>query len=158
MTNHLKAKGEALAAEIELTCQTIAVFARYARSSRERGHLAAGGAYLNIGLKAGTAPYQTNVPVFDALRAVRRVGGKFHHSTIQKSDTENTLVIELDGGLTRRALYDLAGALGQEAVAQCMYFGDDRQWGELVGPKAEAWGAFNPQFFLLLDGGRLSAL
>lgn len=30
MTNHLKAKGEALAAEIELTCQTIAVFARYA--------------------------------------------------------------------------------------------------------------------------------
>lgn len=27
--------------------------------------------------------------------------------------------------------------------------------GALVGPRADAWGPFNPEYFLLLDGRRL---
>lgn len=142
-TDPPKAKGEALAAEIELTCQTIAVFARAA--SR------AGRALLNIGLKVGNGPWATALPVFGALRTVRHYGGTFRGIAIRHSETEDTLVIDLDEPLNARVLAELASALNQEAIAQWSSGG-----GELRGPKAELWGPFDPSQFLLLDGRKLS--
>lgn len=141
----LKAKGEQLAAEIELVCETLAVFARAAYR--------AGRALLNIGLHVGQAPYLTYLPVFSALRTVRHHGGVFRDSAVRKSGTEDTLVIDLDEPLNARVLAELSSALNQEAIAQWSSRG-----GELRGPKAEAWGEFDPSQFLLLDGRRLSAV
>lgn len=126
--------------------------------TREQTHLANGGAYLNIGLLVGHPGYKTYLPVFSTLRTLRNYGAKFHHSTIQKSDTEDTLVVELDGPIPRRVLFEIASALNQEAIAQCMSGMDGNEWGELVGPKAEAWGEFDPERFLLLDGCKLSEI
>lgn len=139
----LKVKGEQLAAEIELVCGTVAVFARAAGN--------AGRAFLNIGLKVSDAPWP--LPVFQVLRAVRNHGGHFNMSAIQTSDTEDTLVIILHEPLNARMLHELASALNQEAIAQWSSRG-----GELRGPKAELWGEFDPSQFLLLDGRRLSAV
>ena len=141
----LKVKGEQLAAEIELVCRTVAVFAN--------ATYCAGRALLNIGLAVGSPGYKTCLPVFSTLRTVRNYGGEFRDSAIRQSDTKDTLVIDLKEPLNARVLAELASALNQEAIAQWSSRG-----GELRGPKAELWGEFDPSQFLLLDGRRLSAV
>lgn len=136
----LKAKGDQLAAEIELVCETVAVFARAAYR--------AGRALLNIGLKVGNDQWN---PLFSTLRTVRGYGAVFRDSALRQSETEDTLVIDLDEPLDARTLHELASGLNQEAIAQWSSKG-----GELRGPKAWAWGEFDPSQFLLLDGRRLS--
>jgi len=69
------------------------------------------------------------------------------HLEVRESTTEPTAVVVLRAAEN----FDAAGAiarlaveLGQEAIA----FTVDGI-GALVGPQAERWGAFNPEFFLL---------
>ncbi|CAB4198872.1 crystallin beta/gamma motif-containing protein, partial [uncultured Caudovirales phage] len=69
-----------------------------------------------------------------------------------KSDTEQTVVAELDRALTPEEGYAVAAALGQEAVAQ--HTGNKQ--GALYGPNAAAWGDFTPEFYLNMDGSRLA--
>jgi hypothetical protein len=78
--------------------------------------------------------------------------------TVQQSSTEPTIVATLPHvpGLRRR-LHELAEALGQDCLAVVAGQGQDWVSGALVGPRAEAWGAFDPRYFLTLDGAPLVA-
>jgi hypothetical protein len=47
-----------------------------------------------------------------------------------------------------------ANELGQECIA--LYY-PGAEFGQLIGPRAAAWGEFNPEFFLMPDGTRMAA-
>lgn len=104
-------------------------------------------AELNIGL---AKPTGGQMDVQETLAAVRAAGGEVDESSVQQSDTEQTLVVRLKQKLPSDVLAKLSADLGQEAIAQRFADGS----GELQGPQAEKWGAFTPAFFLTLDGQR----
>lgn len=99
-----------------------------------------GGATLNIGLKVGE---EVALSADEVLEAVMAAGGKVSEFRIVESGTEPTVVIQLSKPIDKRNLYRLSEGLQQEAIAQ--RFADGT--GEIVGPNAEAWGAFNPDEF-----------
>jgi len=104
---------------------------------------------LNIGLAVndGTVVHPTR-----ALAAVRAIGGvEPRRWAIHQSDSEPTLVVECPT-MTGAAAYAVSEYLRQDAIAL-----SDGRDGWLVGPAADAWGEFNPDYFLTLDGRRLSA-
>lgn len=105
-------------------------------------------ATINIGLaRRGGALLR----VEQALAALRTIGGIVPDRwAVRPSDTEPTLVAETRRPLYASAAYEVAKALGQDAIAQW-----DGAEGQLYGPNAQAWGLFNPAFFLTLDGSRL---
>lgn len=75
------------------------------------------------------------------------------------SDTEPTLVVEVDylgthALLCWQALHQIAVDLHQDCIAVHRPLTGG---GALVGPGREKWGPFNPEFFILPDGTRLSA-
>lgn len=69
------------------------------------------------------------------------------------SDTEHTLIVEVFPDLSFMALWILCEDLAQDCVA---VHSPGTESGQLVGPKAHEWGAFNPLQFILLDGTRLN--
>lgn len=71
--------------------------------------------------------------------------------TTHPSDSELTYVVEVPRELSTREVKDLSIVLDQDAIA---YYYDGA--GFLAGPNAEKWGPFNPEYFLMLDGNRLS--
>ena len=77
------------------------------------------------------------------------------HRVVQ-SDTEKTVVLhaQIDGPQIAKVLTDLCDVLKQDCIG--VYAPGVRR-GDLVGPRAKAWGDFNPAFFFLLAGSRLSA-
>lgn len=75
---------------------------------------------------------------------------------IFQSDSEPTAVVVIrtaKSPLFTNTLNDIARFLQQEAIAWCS---PAKLRGELFGPKASLWGDFNPQYFLMPDGRRLS--
>ena len=103
---------------------------------------------INIGMDS---PYGKVNPEL-ALFALERAGGKVLDYAIHVSATELTFVAELDDELGYWQAYVLAASLGQDAVAQW----DDNKGGSIVGPRADKWEPFIPDYFLKLDGERLS--
>jgi hypothetical protein len=89
-----------------------------------------------------------------AVEAVLRVvgGATILRAAVRQSDSEPTYVAELSRPLNLAAAYEVARQLGQDAIA----IWDGRQ-GDLIGPAADAWGEFNPAFFVNLDGSRLAS-
>ena len=79
---------------------------------------------------------------------------------VHTSDTEPTLVVEVrttGPAIAHVAMLGdlLAVRLRQEAVACAALLPSGAvAYGFLRGPLAHRWGAFNPEFFLLLDGRR----
>jgi hypothetical protein len=106
------------------------------------------GATVNIGLKVGETD---SITPEEALAALKSNGVTPLQSAVHVSDTEPTLVATLSRPLTDSEAYNVALDTRQQAIAQ--FAGGE---GQLHGPEAAAWGAFNPQFFLTLDGKRLS--
>lgn len=110
---------------------------------------------LNIGLaRAGNS----NIGVGTVLREIEQSGFRLRQYNIQHSDTEITVVARVTPGysytpVAARAEH-LANALGQDCIA---VYHPATGHGYLAGPRAAAWGAFNPDYFLQLDGTRLSA-
>lgn len=106
---------------------------------------------LNIGLNRARDPGVRN-SVSLTLGAVATFLGATHAHAVHQSDTEPTIVIELEGrkGLRQR-VYALAKYLGQECIAS---YSPELDHGELIGPAP--WGDFDPCLFLLLDGRRAS--
>jgi len=100
----------------------------------------------------------TNIGPATALRELQSSGFRVISSNVQHSDTEQTVVAlcEVDDGRIQvniaTALYFVSALLGQDCVA---YAAEDNSFCSLAGPNAAAWGQFNPEFFLLLDGSRL---
>lgn len=106
-------------------------------------------ATVNIGLAVNDG---STIKPTHALAALRAVGGvRALIGRVFCSDTEPTLVAEIDRPLNAAAAYEVARYLRQDAIAQW-----DGREGDLYGPNAAAWGDFNPAFFLTLDGRRLA--
>ena len=110
---------------------------------------------LNIGLNTADGA----IAVEEAREALRAYGFSILREALLESDTEPTLVAELTTGFATtttttvlQLLYQVSEDLDQDCIA--VYRG--LTGGALVGPRADAWGPFNPEYFLLLDGRRLS--
>ena len=105
---------------------------------------------LNIGLKSETLG---DITAQQALNAVNAADVFVYGSQVFESDTEPTLVLSADFKTTKysiaKTITALAKELGQDCIAIWL-----PEWnrGELHGPKAAAWGDFNPEFFLMPDG------
>lgn len=103
------------------------------------------GALLNVGLNVGKTV--NALTLTRVVAAVEEEGGRIRSLSVHPSASEPTAIIELEAPLHRHALYGLADALDQDAVTQW-----DGLRGDIEGPFAAAWGAFDPDFFLTLDG------
>ena len=88
--------------------------------------------------------------------AMREVQGCFHRVdfSLRHSDTEMTVIAVIEDecslGSIKARVHHLCLLLGQDCIAAW-----DGQRGALIGPRADKWGAFNPDFFLLPSGERL---
>lgn len=111
--------------------------------------IGAGSATVNVGLAVHGGGAITPEEVGAALKAV---GVDVLRSATHQSDTEPTLIAELSRPLTPQEAHDVSAALKQDAIAQVTPEG-----GGLFGPKAADWGQFNPDFFLTMNGNRLSS-
>lgn len=109
---------------------------------------------LNIGHAIGNTG--TSHTLLEVLQAFARTGMAIAQVNVHESDTETTTVIRTPDW-DSHAVYTLAQVLGQDCIA-CWHPLRDGQPGELIGPNASAWGAFDPDFFLLPEGHRLGAL
>lgn len=104
---------------------------------------------VNIGL-ARPDGKPDNTPG-EVVAALRMAGADVSEMQVHKSDTEDTVVARLSHPLTPDQAHAVSEALGQEAIAQHV-----NGQGELYGPSAEGWRPFNPDYFLTMDGTRLS--
>lgn len=90
----------------------------------------------------------------EAIFALRALNFKVLEHTVVASDSEPTLVARVTHiGDPRACAHWTAERLRQQCIA--LWY-PATQHGDLVGPQASAWGPFNPAFFVLLDGSRLS--
>lgn len=113
---------------------------------------------LNIGL-AGVLPrvdyrgrHMSAAEV--AFDAVKALNFKTCHYALLQSDTEPTIVVRANhNGDVAACTNWLAEKLNQDCIAVFDIEGDLTG---LYGPRAAAWGDFNPEFFLLPGGTRLS--
>jgi len=111
---------------------------------------------LNIGLNVGattaiSAEVARQILIANDLLPV-------NNGVVHASDTEPTLVIEVQTMsrspmLVIQALNSVAVDLEQDCIAA---FRPRVGNGALIGPKAAEWGPFNPAFFIMPDGTRLS--
>lgn len=92
--------------------------------------------------------------MFRCMRELRSRGFTIGRSAVLHSNTEPTLVVEVEhSGLgLDNTVYMLAQALNQEAIA---VYKCSEGAGDLIGPKSSNWGAFDPQYFLVLSGRTL---
>ena len=109
---------------------------------------------INIGLdRTGDT---TLSPATVVAEINRRPGLSLWEHTVHESDTELTVVARVShlGMFTdiNREFFRLSRELGRDCVA---VLHEDTGLGALHGPDASAWGDFNPEFFLQLDGTRL---
>lgn len=99
---------------------------------------------LNVGLARNDGK---TVKVFDALWAIRNCGIVVSHAKVYDSATERTLVIEGECSISVEGrVCEVARLLKQDCIA--VYF-PDRNRGSLQGPNADAWGKFDPRFFVM---------
>jgi len=103
---------------------------------------------VNIGLKTEGAP----ITPIQAHRALVRCGACIVRDTVKESATELTLVAELLAPLTAEQAESVAILLSQDCIAQCV-----DGVGALHGPRADAWGAFNPDYFLAFTERKIEA-
>jgi hypothetical protein len=103
-------------------------------------------ALLNIGLAIGSTSKLDPADVLRVL-ALREFDVVMHD--VHRSETEDTLVVGLAAAPVWASVYGLSQSLAQDAIA--VWYPDTFK-GDLIGPRAEAWGTFNPAYFLGLDG------
>jgi hypothetical protein len=112
---------------------------------------------MNLILNIGLAPK----PFIDlspghVLTVCRHNGLDTGYRGVYESSTEPALVMSatLPRGYELHAcINQIANALGQDCIA---VYDTDTDVGQLIGPRAAAWGDFNPEFFLMLDGAPLA--
>lgn len=109
---------------------------------------------LNIGLNSPKGA----IPAEQARQALRAYGFSILREALLESDTEPTLVAEVATGFATpltvlQLLYQVSEELKQDCIA---VYREYTLGGALIGPRAAEWGPFNPEYFLLLDGRRLS--
>jgi hypothetical protein len=106
---------------------------------------------LNIGLARDG---NKNIGVGTVLRELDQRGFNLQGCyRICHSDTEITVVAEVELETVNNPVRYLAQILGQDCIAAYI---PKVNKGKLIGPKAAEWGEFNPEKFILLDGTRLA--
>ena len=110
---------------------------------------------LNIGLAREGKPNLTADQVKTLV--ARRFSAGVYRVAVYESDTEPTLVVAAVGnpeflGRYVSEIFSIAETLNQDCIA--VYLGGGV--GKLIGPRAEAWGEFNPAYFIDIDGNRLA--
>lgn len=81
-----------------------------------------------------------------------------------QSDSEPTLVVILESSYlwnaySLRTLRNIVLTLSDTLEQDCIAVWDgDNERGFLIGSNTEAWGDFNPEYFFLGDGTRLSGI
>lgn len=116
--------------------------------------------HLNIGLASEAFGV---VAANNVLQVLSNHGFFVRSSETIDSDTEPTLVVTADWGLATYckvdvslsdAVHKVSELCGQDCIAVWL---PERREGRLIGPRAAAWGEFNPEFFITPDGSRLEA-
>lgn len=88
-----------------------------------------------------------------AIALLQDAGFRILQDEVHTSDTEDTLVVR---GVADRDLYQVQ-LVGRQLRQDCIaVWNIEDQEGLLVGPKAAAWGPFDPTKFIVLGGDRLS--
>ena len=105
--------------------------------------------YLNVGMNKAAGGELTKGELLAALRVCKIITA--HPVEFHESDTERTAVVELASLPTVERLYTLSELTGQDCVAVYSLPSGD---GSLIGPKAKAWGPFNPTYFIMPGGRR----
>lgn len=103
---------------------------------------------LNVGLRASNTGLPLSAEYVIGMLA--KHGFQVAANTVAQSDTEPTLVaIVMDqhesADARDLALYSVSLATAQDCVAVLPLDGNP---GYLEGPRASAWGKFNPQYFI----------
>ena len=117
---------------------------------------------LNIGLASETIG---TIHPDTAIACLKAHGFGIGSHAVQKSETEDTLVVEvfgnpIDNDFNRRLAvrqFNLVSiALGQDCIS---VWNPTQKRGALIGPNYKKWneGVFNPAWFLLHDGTTLQA-
>ena len=106
---------------------------------------------INVGLQTTGR----DITPADARAVCHAAGITIITSNVLRSDTEPTLIalVEIRPGHLGDAAFQVCDQLGQDCIAVVEV---DTGSGQLIGPRAAAWGAFNPAYFLTLSGRRLS--
>lgn len=111
---------------------------------------------LNVGLDKVDA--DTRVAAYVARQMLAANDILIVRDAVLQSDTEPTLVAEVNtlsnsAALVLQQFHQIAVDLGQDCIA---VYRPQQKSGALIGPRSQAWGSFNPEFFFNLDGTRLS--
>ena len=115
--------------------------------------------YLNIGLASQAFGI---VAANSVLQVLTNHGFFVRSSETLESDTEPTLIVVADWGLATYskvdvsltdAVHKISELAGQDCIAVWL---PERKEGCLIGPRAAAWGDFNPEFFITPSGDRLA--
>jgi hypothetical protein len=106
---------------------------------------------LNIGL---AVEGKKNLTVSEVLDACVDFDIEVINYAVFESDSEPTLVAKVSKvpGVCTSVNY-ASISLGQDCIG---VYSPATNTGALIGPRADKWGEFNPEYFLLLDGSRLS--
>jgi hypothetical protein len=110
---------------------------------------------LNIGLAVGT---NGNIGVGTVLRDLAEAGFSVIENAVHYSDSEPTVVARAIFVGTEDALRNAAEWVSLWLSQDCIaFYNPTTDRGALIGPRADAWGEFNPEFFIQIDGSRLAA-
>lgn len=110
----------------------------------------------NIGLESKDA--SGNVIALDpeaVCEFTHELAGVGFWGAVLESHTEQTLVIEFDYAELRQhaSFTALANRICEQFNQDCVaVYNTALGAGQLIGPRAEAWGEFNPEYFFLVDG------
>lgn len=105
---------------------------------------------LNIGMNTNDGRGITLAQINAALSLAN---ARVVKGAVRRSDSEPTYVVELSDALTEGSVFALAEILEQDAIAVWDMVSET---GQLIGPGAASWGAFDPERFLLVSGARLA--
>lgn len=112
----------------------------------------------NIGLETKDAAGNVSLLDHEAVcEFVHELANCGFYGALLESRTEPTLVLDFDyAELRQHASFSLTGLanricerFNQDCVA---VYNTALEAGQLIGPRAEAWGEFNPEYFFLVDG------
>lgn len=109
---------------------------------------------VNIGLEISKAfNVDWNWDPAKVEEGLRAHGFRVMSTSTHQSDTEGTLIALIAGSPDGSEWEEIAHGLLKDCIA---VFDLNTMEGQLYWPQAGPWGPFNPDYFLTLDGSRLS--
>lgn len=105
---------------------------------------------LNVGLQPSPKLTTRREP-FEARHAMDvllAAGLVIDKAQVLESQTERTLVVHGDDSALRTSYYRIASILSQDCIAVYWPNAGRDGVGQLIGPRADDWGVFNPEHFL----------